>query len=159
MVGPTHLQSSELVPQTPAPTNFPPKVWKYLISPWLPCLMRSPTILDEQVVYFHGPAERTAHKFDRLLSANHRCVLWPVDQLVSSIFVALNLWAFWSKFPCIFQPMRAQDWLTPDQSQASELLCSQPTESRQMNRRELLNQPMRVQMVGPPCTVIISLSE
>ena len=28
-----------------------------------------------------------------ILSANHRCVLWPVDQWVCSIFVALNLWA------------------------------------------------------------------
>ena len=29
-----------------------------------------------------------------LLSANHRCVLWPVDQWECLIFVALNLWAF-----------------------------------------------------------------
>ena len=38
------------------------------------------------IVYYginHGPADRTAHKFVCLLSANHaqiRCVLWPVDQ-------------------------------------------------------------------------------
>ena len=30
---------------------------------------------------------------------------------------------------------------------------------KEMNRRELLNQPMRVQFAGLPCTVIISLSE
>ena len=33
-----------------------------------------------------------AHKFVLLLSANHRCVLWPVDQWECTIFVALNLW-------------------------------------------------------------------
>ena len=30
---------------------------------------------------------------------------------------------------------------------------------KEMNRQELLNQPMRVQIAGLPCTVIISLSE
>ena len=38
-----------------------------------------------------------AHKFVWPLSANHRCVLWPVDQWECSIFVALNLWAVLSK--------------------------------------------------------------
>ena len=42
----------------------------------------------------HGPTDRTAHKFVWLLSANHRCVLWPVDQWECSIFAALNLWAW-----------------------------------------------------------------
>ena len=41
----------------------------------------------------HGPTDRTAHKFVWLLSANHRCVLWPVDQWECLSFVALNLWA------------------------------------------------------------------
>ena len=36
------------------------------------------------------------------------------------------------------------------------LCCVETTESnKEMNRRELLNQPMRVQFVGLPCTVII----
>ena len=35
-----------------------------------------------------------------------------------------------------------------------------PTESnKEMNRKELLNQPKSVQIAGLPCTVIISLSE
>ena len=40
------------------------------------------------------------YKFVWLFSANHRCVLWSDDQRESSIFVAVNLWAFLSKFPC-----------------------------------------------------------
>ena len=50
----------------------------------------------------HGQAERMAHKFVWLLSANHRCVLWSVDQRESLIFVALNLWAILSACPCVY---------------------------------------------------------
>ena len=39
----------------------------------------------------HGPVDRMAHKFVRLLSANPKCVLWPVDQGECSIYVAFNL--------------------------------------------------------------------
>ena len=35
--------------------------------------------------------KKTTHKFVWLLSANHRCMLWTVDQWESLIFVALNL--------------------------------------------------------------------
>ena len=38
------------------------------------------------VILSHGQEERTAHVFIWLLSANHRCVLWPDDQWESSIF-------------------------------------------------------------------------
>ena len=38
-----------------------------------------------------------------LFSAYLRCILWKVDQWESSIFVALNLWAFHSKISCIFR--------------------------------------------------------
>ena len=46
------------------------------------------------------------NKFVWLLSANHRCVLWPVAQWECSIFITLNLWAFRSKYPWIFQPRK-----------------------------------------------------
>ena len=48
---------------------------------------------------------RSAYKFVCLLSANHRCVLWPVDQWECSIFVALNLWAVLSKCPWFVPPV------------------------------------------------------
>ena len=38
----------------------------------------------------YEPRDRMTHKFVWLLSANHRCVLWPDDQWECSIFVALN---------------------------------------------------------------------
>ena len=44
---------------------------------------------------------RGTYKFICLSSANHRCVLWPVDQWVCSIFVALSLYAVFSKCPWI----------------------------------------------------------
>ena len=49
--------------------------------------------------FTHGPADRMAHKIVFFLSANHRCVLWPVDQWEYLIFIALNLWAVLSKCP------------------------------------------------------------
>ena len=38
------------------------------------------TKLHKNAYYTHGHLERTAYKFVCLLSANHSCVLWPVDQ-------------------------------------------------------------------------------
>ena len=49
--------------------------------------------------FIHGTADRKAHKFIWLLSANHRCVLWPFDQWKCSHFVTLNLTAFLFTFP------------------------------------------------------------
>ena len=60
--------------------------------------------LNETIDYWHSfiinkpPSQRRllpcqAHKFVWLLSSNHRCVLWPVDQWECSIFVDLNFWA------------------------------------------------------------------
>ena len=50
------------------------------------------------IILLHGPADKTARKV-WLLSANHKFILWPVDQWECSIFEALNLWALRSKFP------------------------------------------------------------
>ena len=43
-----------------------------------------------QLRLWQRPADMTANKFVWLLSANHRCVLQPVDQWQCSIYVALN---------------------------------------------------------------------
>ena len=58
-------------------------VWKFQNFCLLYCILPR---------YNHGQADRVAHKFVWLLSANHRCVLWPVGQWESSMFVALYLW-------------------------------------------------------------------
>ena len=47
----------------------------------------------------HGTADRKAHKFVLLLSANHIFVMCPVDQWECSHFVALTLSAFLGTFP------------------------------------------------------------
>ena len=49
--------------------------------PWIGCYLGT-----------HGPADRMAHYFVWLLTANHRRVLWPDDQWECLIFVELSIY-------------------------------------------------------------------
>ena len=66
----------------------------------------------------HGKADRKAHRFVRLLSANHSCNSHPVDQWEYSHIVATNLSAFLSSSHPITPKMHLTlDMIFPQKSQ------------------------------------------
>ena len=76
--------------------------WELLFPYFLSWTINSIIWVRRYVMYNHRKADRRAHKFVWLLSANQGCVLWSVDQWERSILVALNLWALLSACPWIW---------------------------------------------------------